>query len=77
VTIVLRSGERISHRVHAARGSLAAPLANVELAEKLKQLAAYGRSGVDARALIDRLWKFDTEHDAAAVMRIASARGSD
>jgi 2-methylcitrate dehydratase PrpD len=77
VTIVLRSGERISHRVHAARGSLAAPLANVELAEKLKQLAAYGRSRVDAQALIDRLWKFDTEHDAAAVMRLASARGSN
>ncbi|MBN3751900.1 MmgE/PrpD family protein [Paraburkholderia sp. Tr-20389] len=71
VTIVLRSGERIAHRVHAARGSLAAPLANVELADKLHQLAAYGRSGVDVHALIDRLWKFETEHDAAAVVRLA------
>ncbi len=77
VAIVLRSGERIAHRVHAARGSLAAPLANVELADKLHQLAAYGRSRVDAQALSDRLWKFETEHDAAAVMRVARARGLD
>ncbi|ACC74858.1 MmgE/PrpD family protein [Paraburkholderia phymatum] len=74
VTIVLRSGERIAHRVHAARGSLAAPLANGELADKLHQLAAYGRSGVDTHALIERLWNFETEHDAAAVMRLARAR---
>jgi 2-methylcitrate dehydratase PrpD len=77
VTIILRSGERVAHRVHAARGSLAAPLANVELADKLHQLAAYSRSGVDAQTLIDRLWKFETEQDAAAVMRLARARGSN
>ncbi len=71
VSIVLRSGQRVSQRVHAACGSLAAPLANVELADKLRQLAAYGGSGVDAQPLIDRLWKFETEDDAAAVMRLA------
>ncbi|WP_109481818.1 MmgE/PrpD family protein [Paraburkholderia sp. C35] len=74
VTIVLRSGERVAHRVHAARGSLAAPLANVELADKLHQLAAYGRSAIDAHALIDRLWKFETAQDAGAVMHLARAR---
>ncbi|MGT2475592.1 MmgE/PrpD family protein [Paraburkholderia terrae] len=77
VTIILRSGERVAHRVHAARGSLAAPLANVELADKLHQLAAYSRSGVDAQTLIDRLWKFETETDAVAVMRLARACGSN
>jgi 2-methylcitrate dehydratase PrpD len=77
VTIILRSGERVEHRVHAARGSLAAPLANVELADKLHQLAAYSRSGVDAQALIDRLWKFETEQNAAAVMGLARAHGLD
>jgi len=77
VTIVLRSGERVAHRVHAARGSLAAPLAHVELADKLHQLAAHSHFGVDAQALTDRLWKFETETDAAAVMRLARARGSD
>jgi 2-methylcitrate dehydratase PrpD len=73
VSIVLRSGERVSHRVQAARGSLAAPLANVELDDKLRELAAYRRSGVDAEALLDGLWTFETEADAAAVMRLARA----
>ncbi|SIT40976.1 MmgE/PrpD family protein [Paraburkholderia piptadeniae] len=77
VTIVLRSGERHLHRVHAARGSLAAPLANVELADKLRRLTTYGRSGVDAQPLVDRLWKFEHESDAAAVVRLTRARGSD
>jgi 2-methylcitrate dehydratase PrpD len=76
VTLALRSGERITHRVQAARGSLAAPLANVELADKLHQLTAYGRTGIDAHALLDRLWKFETEQDAAAVMRLTRARDS-
>jgi len=75
VTIVLRSGERPSHRVQAARGSLDAPLANVELADKLHRLAAYGRSGVETEPLVERLWKFENEPDAAAVVRITSARG--
>ncbi|SEJ44378.1 MmgE/PrpD family protein [Paraburkholderia diazotrophica] len=77
VTIVLRSGERLSHRVHAARGSLAAPLANVELADKLHRLTAYGRSGIDAQPLVERLWKFEHEPDAAAVVRLTRARGSN
>ncbi|WP_042265175.1 MmgE/PrpD family protein [Paraburkholderia heleia] len=77
VTIVLRSGERLSHRVQAARGSLAAPLANVELADKLHRLAAYGGSGIDAQPLADALWKFDAEPDAAAVVRLTRARGSE
>jgi 2-methylcitrate dehydratase PrpD len=74
VSIVLRSGERVSHRVQAARGSLAAPLANAELDDKLRELAAWRRSGVDAEALLDCLWTFETEADAAAAMRLARAR---
>nr|WP_193727840.1 MmgE/PrpD family protein [Paraburkholderia franconis] len=77
VSIVLRSGERHSHRVHAARGSLAAPLANVELADKLQRLTTFGRSGIDAQPLVDRLWKFEHEPDAAAVVRLTRARGPD
>lgn len=73
VTIVLRSGDRLSHRVQAARGSLDAPLANGELADKLHRLSAYGRSGIDPQPLVERLWKFESEPDAAAVVRLTSA----
>jgi 2-methylcitrate dehydratase PrpD len=73
VTVVLRSGETAERRIHAARGSLAAPLADVELATKLRELAAYGGSGVAAQPLIDALWRFDSAADAGAFMRLACA----
>lgn len=71
VTLVFRSGKRVTHRVLNARGSLAAPLADVELSDKLYELAAYGGSGVAAQPLLDLLWKLDTAPDAAAPMRTA------
>jgi 2-methylcitrate dehydratase PrpD len=73
VTVVLRSGETAAMRIHAARGSLAAPLADVELATKLRELAAYGGSGVAPQPLIDALWRFDSAADAGALMRLACA----
>ncbi|NIF54184.1 MmgE/PrpD family protein [Burkholderia sp. Ax-1724] len=73
VAVVLRSGDTISRRIQAARGSLAAPLADVELAAKLHELAAYGGSGVAPQPLIDTLWRFDGEADAAVLMKLACA----
>ncbi|WP_114812130.1 MmgE/PrpD family protein [Paraburkholderia kururiensis] len=73
VTLVLRSGERLTHRVLCARGSLGAPLVDVELSGKLRDLAAYGATGVAAQPLLDLLWALDTAPDAAAPMRAARA----
>jgi 2-methylcitrate dehydratase PrpD len=73
VAIMLRSGETVSRRIHAARGSLTAPLADVELEAKLRELAAYGNSGVAPQPLIDTLWRFDSAPDAAALMQLAHA----
>ena len=71
VSIVLRSGESVSRRVDAGRGSLAAPLTDEELAAKLRELAAYGGSGVQPQPLTEMLWRFDREPDAATLMRMA------
>ena len=70
----LRSGESVSRKVDAARGSLAAPLADADLDAKLCELAAYGGSGVPAQPLIDALWALNSASDAAAPMRLARAR---
>ncbi len=74
VTVTLRSGESVSRKVDAARGSLAAPLADADLDAKLCELAAYGGSGVPAQPLIDALWALNSASDAAAPMRLARAR---
>jgi 2-methylcitrate dehydratase PrpD len=71
VSIVLRSGESVSRRVDAGRGSLAAPLTDEELAAKLRELVAYGGSGVQPQPLTEMLWRFDREPDAATLMRMA------
>jgi 2-methylcitrate dehydratase PrpD len=71
VAVVLRSGETLTRHIRAARGSLAAPLTDGELAEKLRDLAAYGGSGVAPQPLIDAMWRFDSESDASALMRLA------
>lgn len=71
VTVILRSGERARHRVAAAHGSLASPLTDDELADKLRTLAVHGGAGVDSERLLDTLWRLDALADAAAPMRIA------
>ena len=60
-----------TQHVAAARGSLAVPLTNAELERKLLDLAAWGRSGVDAAPLARALWSLDTHPDAGALMRLA------
>ncbi|QGZ66892.1 MmgE/PrpD family protein [Paraburkholderia acidisoli] len=71
VTLVLRSGERMTQHVAAARGSLAAPLSDAALEAKLRELAACHGANLDVDALLAQLWALDTAPDAAAVMRAA------
>ncbi|RAR51525.1 2-methylcitrate dehydratase PrpD [Paraburkholderia unamae] len=73
VTLVLRTGERVTKRIEAARGSLAAPLDDAALEAKLRELAAYGGAGVAAEPLLAQLWTLDAATDAAVVMRLAQA----
>jgi 2-methylcitrate dehydratase PrpD len=79
VTLLLRGGERRTHRVAAARGSLAAPLADVELSAKLRDLASYAGADrdVDVERLLALLWRLDREPDAAMAMRLARRHPSN
>lgn len=72
VTVILRSGERVRHRVVSAHGSLASPLTDDELAGKLRTLAAHSAGHVDPERLLDTLWQLDELADAASPMRIAA-----
>ncbi|WP_077000845.1 MmgE/PrpD family protein [Variovorax sp. KK3] len=74
VTLHLRGGDTVSHRVDAARGSLGAPLTDEDLARKLRTLAAWGGSGCAPDPLIDALWSLDTADDAGALMPLAAGR---
>ncbi len=73
VTLHLRDGRRLSRHVAAARGSLAAPLDDAALEDKLRSLAAWGGSGCAPQPLIDALWALDRRADAGSLMPLAAA----
>lgn len=74
VRILLQSGQTLSHKVSVSRGSLAAPLSDTDLERKLRELAAYGRSGCAVQPLIDALWSLEQASDASVVMQLATGR---
>jgi 2-methylcitrate dehydratase PrpD len=74
VRIFLQSGQTLSRKVAVSRGSLAAPLSDRDLENKLRELAEYGRSRCAVQPLIDALWSLDQASDASAVMQLAASR---
>jgi len=74
VTLEMKSGEPLSHRVVVARGSLGAPLSDSDIENKLKNLGNYGAPQVDAGALIDAIWTLDNSDAAGSLMALASGR---
>ncbi len=76
VTLVLRSGRTLSVRVDEPRGVPGTPLSDAELSAKLRDLAAYGASGVAAQPLLDALWGLEQAAEAATPMRAACVPGS-
>jgi 2-methylcitrate dehydratase PrpD len=71
VSVTLRSGETMSRRIDAARGSLNAPLADTDLENKLRALAEYGGSGCKPGPLIDSLWTLESAPDSSLPMHLA------
>jgi 2-methylcitrate dehydratase PrpD len=71
VTIALRSGERLSRRIDAARGSLQAPLADNDLENKLRELTEYGGSGCKPGPLLNALWALESAPDSSLPMQLA------
>jgi len=71
VTLTLRSGETMSRRIDAARGSLQAPLADTDLENKLRELAEYGGSSRRPGPLIDALWALESAPDSSLPMHLA------
>jgi 2-methylcitrate dehydratase PrpD len=72
VRILFTSGQALSRTVEVYAGSLQAPLSDRRLEDKLRELAAYGRSGCAPQPLIDGLWALERAPDASALMRLAS-----
>jgi 2-methylcitrate dehydratase PrpD len=72
VRIFLQSGQTLARRVAVSRGSLGAPLSDIDLENKVRELAEYGLSGCAVQRLIDAVWSLEQATDAGALMQRAT-----
>jgi hypothetical protein len=73
VDITLRDGRVLRKLVEQARGGERHPLSDADLEAKLRDLAAFGKSGCDTAALIDAVWSLESHSDVGRVMALAVA----
>ena len=71
VQLRMASGELLEETVRDPRGSLAHPLSDAELEDKLRQCAAFGGSGWDAQRVIDAVWRLEDLEDIGGLMHQA------
>ena len=70
VQVNLRDGRSLEEFVAHATGSLARPLTDAALEEKVRSLAEWVRWPGSVDALIDAVWRFDQAPDSAAFLRL-------
>jgi 2-methylcitrate dehydratase PrpD len=69
VSLVLPEGPPIEVRIDVARGATTRPLSDQDIEAKLRNLCAYGQSGVDPEPLIQAVWNLDDLTDAGQIMQ--------
>jgi 2-methylcitrate dehydratase PrpD len=67
-------GASLHREVTKPRGSLARPLEDREIEQKLRDLAHHGKVEIDIDRLIDSVWSLETATDAALPMRLSASR---
>ncbi len=73
VRLATKDGRKLEQRIAHALGSTEQPMSDAQLEAKFLDLAAFGAPGVDAKALIARMQRFEHEADAAEVVRRSAA----
>lgn len=71
VRLLFKSSETLTQTIDVSLGSLAAPLSDQFLENKLRELVEFGASGLAPQPLIDALWSLESAPDASRVMQLA------
>ena len=71
MSIIFADGQALTKDVAAARSSLANPLTDADLEDKLCTLCAYGGSQVNAAALLTALWGLENSADVGSMLALA------
>lgn len=70
--IVSQGARKLEATVDFAAGSLEKPMSDAALETKLRELCAYGRSGVAPAPLIDAVWGLEQSKDVSGLLRLAA-----
>jgi 2-methylcitrate dehydratase PrpD len=65
-------GKLLSTQVMHARGSLRLPMTDVEIEQKVRDLASIGCPACDVDRVIDAVWEFDRAGDVRALLHLAA-----
>jgi 2-methylcitrate dehydratase PrpD len=69
VYVQLRSGEMLSEIVMAARGSLAAPLSDLDIEAKLRECSRLSATAWSPDIIIEEVWRLDKIADVSSLMK--------
>ncbi len=76
VSIRTRSGKILVEQVMSARGSLANPLSDADIENKLRECARSGEARCDPERLIEAVWRLETLSDIAPLVSSSGGRPS-
>jgi 2-methylcitrate dehydratase PrpD len=74
VRIITEDGAEFDRTVTAARGSLAQPLSDRDIEDKLRTLARGWNTAHDVQPIVDALWDLDRSDDAATLLSLTVPR---
>ncbi len=74
VRIITEDGAEFERTVSAARGSLAQPLSDRDIEDKLRTLARGWDAAHDVQPIVDALWDLDRSDDAASLLGLTVPR---
>jgi 2-methylcitrate dehydratase PrpD len=68
VTLSMRDGRSLTHKVAQALGSFERPMSDAQLEAKARELAAFGAPHCDIGGLIDDVWSIEQSKDASTLI---------
>jgi 2-methylcitrate dehydratase PrpD len=74
IAVDTTDGGRYTAHVTEARGTMARPISDTELETKFAALADYGAPSIDARLLLQALWRLEQEPEIGRIIRSAAPR---
>jgi len=72
VVVKISGAQSIEVKIEMARGAVGRPLSDQDLEDKVRNLCAYGQSGIDPEPLIQAVWALEQSNDVGQLMKLVA-----